>query len=94
MILKALDDEEKREMCLQFARDTEEAFNKHHIIGEHVILPLPNYHKVPRYYKDNLVQIYRSRIFLEKNEPEVKALVDMMEKHSQKDVNDFKKTIY
>lgn len=94
MILKALDDDEKKAICLQFAKDAEEAFNQRRIIGEHVILPLSNYDKVPRYYKDNLVKIFRSRLFLEKNEPEVKALVDLMERHSQKDVNDFKKTIY
>ena len=94
MILKALDSDEERQICLDFARDTEKAFREKHVIGEHVLLPLKNYEKVPPYFRKNLILIYQAEIYLTRYEPDIYDLVNLMERHSQSDVNDFKKTKY
>lgn len=91
MILQALEHDEEREVCLNFAKAVEKVFQEKHVMGDHLMRPLNDYGKVPLYYKENLIRIYQSRIYLTQYEPEIIALVNLMERHSQKDINDFKK---
>jgi len=94
MILDALDTDEDRIMYITFAHDTEAAFRQRHVIGDFVLRTLDNYDRIPVLFKENLVRIYQAELHLKQNEPEIKELVDLMNRHSQKDVNDFKKTIF
>lgn len=94
MILNAMETDEDRLIATDFAKDVDAAFRKCHVIGDHVLRPIENFDKVPPFFRENLIRIYRAEIYLTENEPQIIELVNLMEKHSQVDVNDFKKTIF
>lgn len=92
LILNALDSDEDRLICLNFAKNTDKAFRRAHVIGDHLLRSLPDYNKVPLFFKENLIKIYQAELYLTQYEPEIIDLVNLMERHTQIDVNDFKKT--
>lgn len=91
MILNAIEDDGEKLMYLKFAQDTEAAFEERQVIGEHVLMPLENYDRVHPYYRNNLIKIFRSRLYLRHYEPEIVELVNLMERHGKLDVAGFKK---
>lgn len=94
MILKAEESEEVRECYRQFAKDTDELFKERHVMGDYLLRTLPDYGKVPVYFRNNLIKICQTHLYLEQYEPEIIRLVSFLDMHQQKDVNEFKKMIY
>lgn len=94
MILKAMDTDEEREICKNFAKAVDEVFLEKHVMGDYLMMKLPDYDKVPLYFRKNLIRLYQNRIYLDEYEPVVIHMVDFLNQHAQRDVNDYKKTIY
>ncbi|MBQ9155585.1 MAG: hypothetical protein IJ137_02250 [Eubacterium sp.] len=94
LILAAMETEEEKERCINFTRDVQKLFDEHHIMGDHLLRTLPDYGKIPVYFRNNLIRIHQIHLYLEQYDPEIQKLVGFLQIHQGKDVNDYKKTIF
>ena len=91
MILEAMETEEEKEPYLAFSADVEKIFQEHHLMAEHLMMPLPLFDQISPLYRRNLIQQYHAMVFIQANEPLLIEYVNRQNRRSQKDINDFKK---
>lgn len=69
-------------------------FAEHHFMNKPLLKTFVNYPLIDKYYRKNLYRYYKAVMYIEKNEPIIKEIVNRQQQRSHSDVNDFKKLYF
>ncbi|MCD8021199.1 MAG: hypothetical protein LUF92_16990 [Clostridiales bacterium] len=91
MILNALETDEEKKVYLNFSEEARQFFEEHNSLMKDDLKTFPDFHQIDSYYWKNILKNYEVILSVRKYEPEVKDMVDRLNKRGNDDITNFKK---